>query len=345
MSEERKKKKGKSKFRIWWEYTLFSLLYHLLRAVPLKCGYRFSDLLLRAFFRFSGMRTRRSIQHVLHSGIVGDDAAAARKLARQAFLESGKLLTEIVKSDQCFRPEKFFVDAPDSTLDYVLADRNPDDFKGLIMVSAHFGNWEIDGAGITGLTGRRITSLMRPFSNPKIGELILRHRSGPMVTLADKHLGVRPLLRALNRREIAAILIDQHATQSEGVVCEFFGHPARVHMTPALLHLKTGIPIMPEVTTRLPGEDYRFEMTAGELIRYTPTGDRERDVLIVTQMCISALEKLIRRHPEQWLWAPRHWLDINRGHDAEYANWKPEIEVQGLSVQGFNGRGEAVADK
>ena len=324
MAEKRKKKKGKSKFRIWWEYTLFSLLYRILRALPLKCGYRFSELLLRSFFRLGGMRSQRSIQHVLHSGIVGDDEAAARKLARQAFVESGKLLAEVVKSDQCFSPEKFSVNAPEATLDYILADRNPDDFKGLIMVSAHFGNWEIDGVALTGSTGRRLTSLMRPFSNPKIGEIILRHRAGPMVTLADKHLGIRPLLRALNRREIAVILIDQHATQSEGVVCEFFGHPARVHMTPALLHLKTGIPIMPEVTTRLPGDDFRFEMTAGELIRYAPTGDRERDVRVVTQMCISALEKLIRRHPEQWLWAPRHWLDINRGHDAEYANWKPE---------------------
>ena len=82
---------------------------------------------------------------------------------------------------------------------------------------------------------------------------------------------------------------------------------------------------MPEVTTRLPGGDFRFAMTAGELIRYTPTGDRDRDVKVVTQMCISALEELIRRRPDQWLWAPRHWLDINRGHDAEYADWKPEI--------------------
>ena len=322
MSEKRKRKKGKSKFRIWWEYLLFSLLCHILRLLPLRWGYRLSEGLLLLLFRYGRSYSERSIRHVLHSGIVSDEAAA-RELARAAFLESGKQLTEIAKSDQLFRQDKFFVDAPKSTLDYLLADRNPDRFDGLIMVSAHFGNWEISGTAITGLSGHPMTSLMRHFSNPKIGKIILEHRSAPMVTLADKRLGVRPLLRALNHKEIAVILIDQHAVRSEGVVCEFFGHPARVHVTPALLHLKTGIPIMPEVTTRLPGEDYRFEMTAGELIRYTPTGDKERDVYTVTQMCITALEKLIRRHPEQWLWAPRHWMDIERGHDEEYANWKP----------------------
>ena len=52
MAEKRKKKKGKSKFRIWWEYTLFSLLYRILRALPLKCGYRFSDKSYISLFAF-----------------------------------------------------------------------------------------------------------------------------------------------------------------------------------------------------------------------------------------------------------------------------------------------------
>ena len=324
MGEQRKKKKPKSKFRIGWEYAFFSLMYHSLRALPLKWGYRVSGWLLRIFFHIEKTHSVRSVQHILHSGIVGKDEAAARKLALESYAESGKLLVEVAKADLLFRKENFVADAPESTLDYLLAERNPDHFDGVIMVTAHFGNWEITGNALTEFTGRRIASLMRSFSNPKIGELILRQRSGPKVTLADKKLGIRPLLRALNRREIAAVLIDQHAAGGEGVVCEFFGHPASVHKTPALLHLKTGIPIMPEVTTRLPGGDFRFAITAGELIRYTPTGDRERDVRIVTQMCISALEKLIRRHPEQWLWAHRHWLDINRGRDAEFADWKPE---------------------
>ena len=320
---EKKKKKPKSKFRIWWEYTLFALMYRILRVLPLKWGYRFAGFLLRLFFRLEKTHSARSVQHILHSGIVGNDQKAARKLAVAAHVESGKLLVEIAKEDLLFRQENFIADVPESTLDYILAERNPDRFEGLIMVIAHFGNWEISGGGITRLTGHPMTSLMRQFSNPRIGELILRHRRAPGVTLADKRGGLRPLLRALKNREIAALLIDQHAVGNEGVVCEFFGHPARVHKTPALLHLKTGVPILAEVTTRLPGEDFRFAMTAGELIRYTPTGDRERDIYEVTQRCISELEKLIRRHPEQWLWTHRHWLDINRKHSEEYVGWTP----------------------
>lgn len=85
---------------------------------------------------------------------------------------------------------------------------------------------------------------------------------------------------------------------------------------------------MPELLTRLPGEDFSFEMCAGELIRYTPTGDKAHDVAVVTQMCISALEKLIRQHPEQWLWCTRHWLDRERGSAAEYADWHPKYKLE-----------------
>ena len=315
---EKHGKETRTAFRINLEYALFRLLYKWVRSLSLHRGYALTKILMRILYYIDPLHARRTVSHILHSGIVKDRAEAV-KLAKRSFEESGKLLVEIVKCDQLFKQENFTVNASEKTREYLFGD----DFKGLILVTAHYGNWELAGGAIATALHSRMTSLMRHFSNPKVGELILNNRRAPNHILADKRRGVRPLLKALNNREIATMLIDQHASSKEGVECEFFGHPARVHMTPALLHLRTGIPILPELNTRLPGEDFRFEMTCGELIRYTPTGDKERDVALLTQQCLSALEELIRRHPEQWLWAPRHWLDINRSCAAEYANWKP----------------------
>ena len=309
---------SRTAFRINLEYALFCVLYKWVRSLSLHRGYALTKVLMRMLFYVDPVHAHRTVRHILHAGVVKDRAAAAA-LAKRSFEESGKLLVEIIKCDQLFKQENFIVNASEKTREYLFGD----DFKGLILVTAHYGNWELAGGAIATALHSRMTSLMRHFSNPKVGELILNNRRAPNHILADKRRGVRPLLKALNNREIATMLIDQHASSKEGVECEFFGHPARVHMTPALLHLRTGIPILPELNTRLPGEDFRFEMTCGELIRYTPTGDKERDVALLTQACISALEELIRRHPEQWLWAPRHWLDINRSCAAEYANWKP----------------------
>ncbi len=315
---EKHGKESRTAFRINVEYALFIVLYKWVRGMSLHRGYALARVLMRMLYYLDLLHAMRTVRHSLHAGVAKTRAEAVA-LAKRSLEESGKMIVEVAKHDQLFKQENFVVNAPEKTREYLFGK----DFKGMIMVTAHYGNWELAGGAIATALHSRMTSLMRHFSNPKIGALFLRTRAAENHILADKRRGVRPLLKALARHEIATMLIDQHASSQEGVDCEFFGHPARVHMTPALLHLRTGIPILPEVNTRLPGEDFRFEMTCGELIRYTPTGDKERDVALLTQQCISALEELIRRHPEQWLWAPRHWLDIDRPYAAEYANWKP----------------------
>ena len=320
-----KKKRHKSIPETYLEFVPFYLIYLAVRRLSLRRAYALLGWVMRVVFFADRLHARRTVRHILHSGVATGDEAV--KLAKRAYCESGKLLVEMAKEDQLLRPESFRIEAPEATLDYILPSRNSREFRGLIIVSAHCGNWEISGNAISRALGRNMTSLMRPFSNPLIGELFMRHRCSGTHQTFDKRTGIRPLLKALYRREIATVLIDQHAAAKDGVECEFFGHPARAHVSPALLHLRTGIPILPEVTVRLPGDDFRFQMTAGELIRYAPTGDKERDVAVVTQMCMSALEKLIRRTPEQWLWAPRHWLDIDRSCAAEYAGWRPKYPL------------------
>ncbi len=312
----------KSKFRIYLEYVPFLLLYKVLHLMPLKWGYAFSDFLFRMLFFIDLRHRRRSIQHLMHAGIAANHREAVR-MAAASIREFGKLLVEIVKMDQLYSPEKITVSGDAEALDYALSPDHEN--HQVIIITAHFGNWEVAGEAFSEKARRPMLSMMRSFGNPLIGRLILAHRAGKMHELVDKTEGIRPVLRAINKGKNVTMLIDQHAAGSEGVECAFFGHPARVHMTPALLHLKTGIPILPELTFRT-GNNFNFDLRVGKLIRYTPTGDKEKDVQIITQQCISALEKMIREEPLQWLWAPRHWLDINRRQAPLYKNWKPPVQ-------------------
>ena len=313
----------KSRIRINLEFYGFWLLYKLLHALSLRTAYRISCALLRFMMHFDRRHHNRTVSHLMHAGLFSDRKEALR-FARRSYTEFGKLIVEIVKMDQLYSPDKIYVEGPEATLDYMLPERNPQGPRNVIIVTAHLGNWEVAGTAFSQKNGVPMTSLMRAFSNPRIGEMILAHRASATHTLVDKTKGVRPLLRALLNHETATVLIDQHAANREGVVCEFFGHPARVHMTPALLHLKTGTPILPELTVRRPGDNFEFTVVVDDLIRYTPTGNKEHDVEALTQLCISRLEAMIRRYPEQWLWAPRHWLDIDRRNAEQYKDWKPK---------------------
>lgn len=307
-------KRCKPQWLLGLEFSGFYFLYTLIGSLSLKAGYRLGRILFSILFLLDARHRKRTIQHILHSGIAGN-RAEAEKMARSSYEQFSRLLIEVVKARQLYVPERIAVTGdPEGGRFFLSRDGEP--APQMILITAHYGNWEIAGSAIAEKAGRAMTSMMRGFDNPYIGRLILQNRTGAMHTAVDKRLGLRPMLRAVAQKENLAILIDQHAGAGEGVECSFFGHPAKVHKTPALLHLKTGIPIVPEVTRRVPGDEFRFEVVCGAPITHVPTGDKQRDIQELTQKCISALESLIRREPEQWLWTPRHWIDINRGQST-----------------------------
>ena len=301
-------KKSSPKWLIYLEYVPFYFLYQFMHMISLKTAYRLSGFLISVLYYFDIRHRRRTISHLLHAGIAGNRKDAGR-MAKKTFLEFSKLLVEVIKMDQCYDCSKIKVVGPQETIDAVLSREHPN--RNVIIATAHYGNSEVAGTAFSEYSGINMLSIMRPFDNPLVGELILAHRRSKVHELVDKHGSIRPVLKALLQVRNISILIDQHASHQEGVENIFFGHPCRTHRTPALLHLKTGVPILPEITRRA-GDDFEFEIVVGDLIRYKPTGDKEKDVREITQLCTTALEKLIAQQPEQWMWAARRWLDIDR---------------------------------
>ena len=314
-------KDQRSKFRLYAEYIPFYLLYRLIHRLPLRVGYALSGMLFRLLFVFGGIFRQRAISHLLHAKVCRTPAEA-RAMARRSFLEFSKLLVEVVKMDQLYDPAKIRLTGSPETIDRIFAKDGQPGRENCLIVTAHYGNWEVAGTAFSEKAGRNMVSIMRPFSNPLIGEMILNHRRSAVHEVVAKEQGIRPLLKALHDGRIATLLIDQHASQGEGVETVFFGQPCRTHKTPALLHLKTGVPIVPELTRRI-GDNFDFELEVGEMIRYTPTGDKEQDVAAVCQLCTTALEKMIAKQPEQWLWSHRRWLNINRDRKKGKKRAKP----------------------
>ncbi len=305
-----KKKKEKSAFQINLEYYPAVVFVFIIRALPLKVAYFLSEIIMELVFFFDRRHRNRTLQHILHSGIVETHREAV-KLGRANFRHLGKVFVEIIKMNQIINM--------DNIKDYVSINVYPEFYehffgensKPLIIVTGHYGNWELAGSSYSALSRIPLVSIMRPLNNPKLGNLIYSHRVGETHETVSKEKGIKPLLAALRAGKSVAIVADQHASTREGLETEFFGHPARSHATPALLHLKTGVPISVGGLRRI-DDNGHFEFRGKCQIDYKPTGDKQKDVQAVTQMYTTALEDLIRERPEQWMWAHRRWLDINR---------------------------------
>jgi KDO2-lipid IV(A) lauroyltransferase len=175
---------------------------------------------------------------------------------------------------------------------------------GVLVLTAHFGNWEL--AGLVGpLYGVPMATVMRPLDSPLLDRLARRLRGSTGVEMIDKREAFRAVTDALRRRQLVAILLDQNASRREGVFVPFFGRPASTSRGLALLSLRTGTPILPVFMHREP--DGRHHLVIEPAIPSPSRGALGVSIEELTAACASRIEATVRRWPEQWLWLHRRW--------------------------------------
>jgi len=180
--------------------------------------------------------------------------------------------------------------------------------KGVFLLSAHIGNWEI-GALVAGMLGEPIAPVVRPLDNPLLEEELdrLRRRFGNRPV--PKKQATRELLRAMARNETVAILVDQNVLPREAVFVPFFGRPAATTPSLALLQLKTGAAVVPVFTW--PEADGRYRLDFETPILPEEFGgtaiDREERVRRATARYMAVTEAAVRKDPAAWLWVHNRW--------------------------------------
>jgi KDO2-lipid IV(A) lauroyltransferase len=174
---------------------------------------------------------------------------------------------------------------------------------GALMLTGHFGNWELCGL-VQGHFFGGIGVVARALDNPDLDKRLCEFRAVTGNTVIYKQRALQQVLRFLREKKSVAVLIDQNV-QSGGVFVDFFGRPAATTTVAAALAIKTGAPVLPGFSELLPNGRYRTFYRPP--IRYRPSGDREADLRKLTQQLTSTIEAVIRERPEQWLWLHRRW--------------------------------------
>lgn len=182
------------------------------------------------------------------------------------------------------------------------------DGRGVVAITAHFGNWEWMGAVSSALMPELaipITVVARDAPHGVTAGLINQARqSHRMEVLGTDDL--RSMLGVLRRGGILGILPDQHAVAS-GVKVDFFDRPAWTFSGPAVLAGRTGAAVVPTFCPRLP--DGTFKLLVLPEVVMVDTGDRDRDTEENTRRINAAIETAIRMYPDQWLWMHNRWKD------------------------------------
>lgn len=188
--------------------------------------------------------------------------------------------------------------------------------KGVLILTGHIGAWELSPYAHA-LYGYPLSFLARAVENSKVDQLVNRYRGLAGNEPIEKNRAAREMLRVLGRSGTIGILADQNTLAEEGVFVDFFGIPACTTSGLARIALRTGAPVVPGYVLwdELEGV-YRlcFEPKV-DLVR---SGDEERDVLENTARFAKVIERVIREHPEQWVWVHKRWKTRPPGESPLY---------------------------
>jgi len=175
---------------------------------------------------------------------------------------------------------------------------------GLVLLTAHLGNWEIGGASITA-RGIPLDVVAKGMSNRGFQEELFATRERLGMRVIEMGDATRESLRSLRRGEVVALLADQSAHRG-GMALPFFGRPASTARGPALFAARSGAPVWLAFAIRDRGPRQRYTVTF-EPLPFAPTGRPEEDAQALMGAYARRLEEAVRAAPGQYFWQHRRW--------------------------------------
>jgi KDO2-lipid IV(A) lauroyltransferase len=172
--------------------------------------------------------------------------------------------------------------------------------EGAILLSGHFGNWELLAFGSAALSGVPFSIIVK--EQRDYGELE-RTRTVRGNRLIPTARAAREAASLLGRGGVVAMLADQSATDRDALV-EMFGIPTYSYDAPARLALRFRPRVIAGFAERSSDGRYHVRLTEIPHADLPDTPDGARDLIA---RYVALLESAVRRHPEQWVWQHRKW--------------------------------------
>jgi Kdo2-lipid IVA lauroyltransferase/acyltransferase len=176
--------------------------------------------------------------------------------------------------------------------------------KGVILVTGHFGNWEIAAAAVAS-RGIPIAAIVRRQGNRLVDERLQELRRSLGVETIYQGQAPSRVPRILRANGVVGIVGDQDARRS-GIFVPFLGRPASTHRGPALFAMRLGAPVFFCTARRLPASGFGYEV-AGERVDVARTDDLDADVKALTAQLALRLERKVREDPAQYFWFHKRW--------------------------------------
>lgn len=280
---------------IWLGIQYLSMQSHLL---PHSAALSLGGSLGRMVFSLNKDKSSKAI--IRCSKILGCSLEVAREVVAKSYINLGRSVVEFLNLAKIGKKIDEIVSVHDiENLNDALACG-----RGVILLTAHLGNWELAAAylGIKDYPMRAIGAEQR---DARITKLISDIRASCGVETIGKGFDLRGAIRCLQEGNILGVLLDQDA-KDKGIIAPFLGQPASTPYGPVKLAMKMRSPIVPLFIVRRKDNihhDLYFLPSLEESVKDFYDRPLEENV----RLCNDILSDWISRHPEQWLWLYPRW--------------------------------------
>ncbi|MDR2180873.1 MAG: lysophospholipid acyltransferase family protein [Synergistaceae bacterium] len=281
--------------------------------LPHRAALRLGAFLGAVLWFFSRRKVDRAEARCVSA--LGMGVTLARSVVRKSYIHMGKSIVEFARVTK-LRPRLTSLVSIEGRehLDEALKRG-----KGVLLMTAHMGNWELAGARLVA-EGYAIAPIYTPQRNKNgVNDLVVQRRARMgMKMIPSEGWGMRELFRVLRQGGVLVFLQDLDA-RKEGVSVPFLGLPARTATGIVKMHRKFGVPVVPAVTVRNADgihHTIRVQKILSDVCDEdgSPFGVNVEKSL---KMCNNILSQWVAEYPEQWMWLLDKWESALREGDVK----------------------------
>ena len=284
----------------WFEYILFRAVRAIARKLPFQVASRVGSSLGMAVFRWTSVRRKVTRENLLHA-FPGLSEQEHETIAAGAYRNYGRAILEFLWCGGASEVElRSIMRLANGEVAREALARG----KGLILLSGHYGSWELILPCMRLLLGWPLLVIVQRQRNEKIDALIDAQRRRFDTQSVPMGQSVREVLKVLHDKKVLILLGDQSGSK-ESVYVPFFGRPAATHRGTAAFALKSGAPLVMFFLVRQTDGTYLVNFEEVESSDLHGSGSDKVDEL--TRRHVAVLERHIRLHPDHWLWMHKRW--------------------------------------
>ncbi len=279
-----------------FNYFLYKLGQFIALRAPLKTAYKIAVICSDIHYVFAN-KDRFEINANLKAIFPEKTKKELSKIRIQIFRNFAKYLVDFLRFEELntdYIRRKIIIE----NIHYL--DEALKKGKGVVLLSAHIGNWELGGV-VLALLGYPLWAVALPHKTKQVNDFFNAQREIKGMRVITFGKAARSCLKLLKENKIIALVGDKDFTKEAGIVVNFFGRASYLPKGPAAFAIKTGSPIIPVFMLRNPGDT--FTLKFGEPVN-CDSGSMER----ITSECKNVIEELVKKYPEQWYMFKRFWI-------------------------------------